>query len=201
MTDQTDPLEQGRAFGGVIDVLEAIGATYAIWGGLAVVAHGEPRFTMDMDVLLSHHGFALDLFVHRLQKTHYHVDRIAVQRAITEGGYFNVIHLFTHIKTDFYVPRGEGSAERLLEQALEERLHLPFDEARQAAYLSAEDTIASKLKAFSDSQSTRHLEDIRSIIRVRGDKLDAAAIDGAAARLGVLGAWRSLWEEDDSEPG
>ncbi|MFW6097677.1 MAG: hypothetical protein ACOC9Z_06355 [Chloroflexota bacterium] len=38
--------EQSRAMGGVIDVLEAIGANYAIWGGLAVVAHGEPRFTM-----------------------------------------------------------------------------------------------------------------------------------------------------------
>lgn len=195
MTDQTDPLEQGRAFGGVVDVLEAIGATYAIWGGLAVVAHGEPRFTMDMDVLLGHQSFALDLFVRRLHEAHYHVDRIAVQRAITEGGYFNVIHLYTHIKTDFYVPRGQGPADHLLRQALEERVTLPFDEARQAAYLSAEDTIASKLKAFAESQSTRHLDDVRSIIRVRGDALDAAAIDAAVARLGVLGVWRSLWEE------
>jgi hypothetical protein len=31
--------EQNQAFGGVIDVLEAIGATYAIWGGMAVVAY------------------------------------------------------------------------------------------------------------------------------------------------------------------
>lgn len=42
MTTATDPLEQSQAFGGVIDVLEAIGAIYAIWGGLAVVAWGEP---------------------------------------------------------------------------------------------------------------------------------------------------------------
>jgi hypothetical protein len=31
--------EQNQAFGDVIDVLEAIGATYAIWGGMAVVAY------------------------------------------------------------------------------------------------------------------------------------------------------------------
>ena len=29
--------DQSQVFGGVIDVLEAVGAVYAIWGGLAVV--------------------------------------------------------------------------------------------------------------------------------------------------------------------
>jgi hypothetical protein len=58
--------DQSQAFGGVIDVLEAIEAQYAIWGGLAVVAYGEPRFTHDMDILLSPDGFAAALFVRRL---------------------------------------------------------------------------------------------------------------------------------------
>ena len=62
--------EQSQAFGGVIDVLEAIGANYAIWGGLAVVAYGEPRFTQDMDILLSPRQFPVALFVRRLQETH-----------------------------------------------------------------------------------------------------------------------------------
>lgn len=197
-----DPLEQSRAFGGVIDVLEAVGATYAIWGGLSVVAYGEPRFTMDMDVLLDHRGFPVDLFVRRLQESHYHVDRIAVQRAVVEGGYFNVIHLATHIKTDFYIPRDEEAGiRRLLRQALAERVVLPFDEMRQAAYVSAEGAITSKLYAFAESGSTRHLDDIGSIIRVQGDRLDTAAIDVVAARLGVLGAWRAQWEQNrrDSE--
>ena len=35
--------EQNQSFGHVIDILEAIGATYAIWGGLAVVAYGEHK--------------------------------------------------------------------------------------------------------------------------------------------------------------
>lgn len=55
--------EQSQAFSGVIDVLEAIGAKYAIWGGLAVVAYGEPRFTQDMDILLSPDQFDVSLFV------------------------------------------------------------------------------------------------------------------------------------------
>ena len=184
--------------GGVIDVLEAIGATYAIWGGLAVVAHGEPRFTMDMDVLLSPHGFYREPFVRRLQETHYHVDEIAVRRAQLEGGSFNIIHLNTHIKTDFYVPWGGGSGhETVLQHALAQRVRLPFDEMRQAAYVSAEGAIASKLLAFAENRSTRHLDDVGSIVRVQGERLDGAAIDTLAARFGVLGAWRAVWQAND----
>ncbi|UCC52356.1 MAG: hypothetical protein JSV68_00020, partial [Anaerolineaceae bacterium] len=87
--------EQGQAFGGVIDVLEAIGAKYAIWGGIAVLAYGEPRFTQDMDILLSPDQFAVSLFVNRLRETHYHVDEISVNQAMS-GGFFNVIHLGYH---------------------------------------------------------------------------------------------------------
>ena len=43
-------LEQNRAFGGVIDILEATGVEYAIWGGVAATMYGEPRFTQDMDI-------------------------------------------------------------------------------------------------------------------------------------------------------
>lgn len=70
---------------------------------------------------------------------------------------------------------------------------------RQAAYVSAEGAIAGKLHAFVQSGSTRHLEDIGSIVRVQGNKLDAATIDTVAARLGVLGAWRAQWEGNRGE--
>jgi hypothetical protein len=182
--------DQAQAFGGVIDVLEAIGATYAIWGGMAVVAYGEPRFTQDMDMLLDPAGFRADLFVRRLTETHYHVDSTAVQRALT-GGFFNVIHLHYHIKIDFYVP-----TESTLRAMLAERVYLPFDEMRRAAYITPSSLVVAKLRAYADSESTRHLDDIASIVRVQGFALDAAHIDIAAARLGVFGVWRALWDEN-----
>jgi hypothetical protein len=185
---QSNPLEQERAFGGVIDVLNAIGAVYAIWGGLAVVAYGEPRFTMDMDILLSPYGFVEALFVKRLDEMAYHVDKGAVLNALA-GGYFNVIHLPTHIKTDFYVPQ-----EPLLHQMLQNRIWQPFDDIRQAAYISADAAIVSKLHAYAESNSTRHLDDIASIVRIQGSALNQAEIDGQAARLGVIGVWRELWK-------
>lgn len=180
--------DQGQAFGGVIDVLEAIGARYAIWGGMTVIAYGEPRFTQDMDILLSPTGFNVYLFVRALKKTHYHVDAKSVQEAMS-GGFFNVIHLHYLIKTNFYVPNGLQ-----LREMIAERIYLPFDEARRAAYITPESVIISKLRAYQDSQSTRHLEDIASIVRIQGTKLDQERIDIASARMGLLGVWRAMWE-------
>lgn len=184
--------DQGQAFGGVIDVLEAINVTYAIWGGLAVVAYGEPRFTQDLDILLHPHNFPVTLFVRRLRDLHYHIDEAAVRNALG-GGYFNVIHLHYHIKTDFYVPE-----EPALLAMIAARVYLPFDEARRAAYITPTALVDAKLRAYQDSQSTRHLEDIASVIRVQGAELDQERLDRTAATLGLLGVWRRLWAENRS---
>ncbi len=182
--------EQGHAFGGVIDVLEAIGAQYAIWGGMAVVAYGEPRFTQDMDILLSPEQLAVPQFIRRLHESHYHVDEIAVNRALS-GGFFNVIHLHYHIKIDFYVPE-----DPMLKTMIAERTYLPFDELRRAAYVTPMAIIIAKLRAYKDSQSTRHLDDIASIVRLQGNKLEQKQLDVTSAQLGLLGVWRTLWEEN-----
>lgn len=185
--------EQSQAFGGVIDVLEAVGARYAIWGGLAVVAYGEPRFTQDMDILLNSEQFALAPFVQRLSEMHYHVDRRSVEQAMS-GGYFNLIHLHYLIKTDFYVP-----VEPELRAMIAEREYLPFDESRRAAYVTQTAIVIAKLRAYDDGQSTRHLDDIASVIRLQTTKLDRNRIDVAAAQMGLLGVWRRLWEENQAD--
>ncbi len=75
-----------------------------------------------------------------------------------------------------------------------DRTYLPFDEMRRAAYITPTSIVVTKLRAYQDSDSTRHLDDIASIVRQQGKKLDQATIDVVAARLGLLGVWRSLWE-------
>lgn len=172
-------------------MLEVVGAVYAIWGGLAVVAYGEPRFTQDMDVLLRGDGLSVEPFLRRLDETHYHADGHAVRRAIIEGGFFNVIHRHYAIKVDFYVPH-----EPYLRAMVAERVYLPFDEMRRAAYVTATSVVAAKLRAYLDSDSTRHLDDVAAIVRVQGRRLDDRRLDSVAAELGCYGVCRALWDEN-----
>jgi len=184
-------VDQGQVFGRVIDVLEAVGARYAIWGGWAVVAYGEPRFTMDMDILLDPLGLPDKIFVKRLRESGFAVDEIGLFNALA-GGYFNIIHMPSQLKVDFFVP-AQGV---LLHRAILERVYLPFDEIRRAAYVSAEALVITKLQAYAESESTRHLDDIATVIRLQGQKLANEQIDIYAARAGLFGVWRSLWENN-----
>lgn len=58
--------------------------------------------------------------------------------------------------------------------------------------------VGAKLRAYQDSRSTRHLEDIASVIRIQGTELDEAHLDRTAAGLGLLGVWHRLWAENHS---
>lgn len=69
---------------------------------------------------------------------------------------------------------------------------------RRAAYVTPTSLVIAKLKAYQESQSTRHLEDIASVVRLQTGELDAEKIDIAAARAGLLGVWRSLWADNQS---
>lgn len=189
----TQGTDQGHSFGGVIDVLEAVGAEYAIWGGMATIAYGEPRFTQDMDILLRGASLAIRPFQNRLIESHYYVDEPTMIAATSSGGFFNVIHQHYAVKIDFYVP-----VEPYLLKLIDDRVYLPFDQMRRAAYVTAAGVVAAKLRAYVDSASTRHLDDIAGIIRVQGRRIDPAPLDRLAAELGCFGVWRALWAENSS---
>ena len=180
-----------EAYGGALAVLEEVGARYAIWGGWAVVAYGEPRSTSDMDILLSPIDFAHRPFIKLLREGGYQVNDLMLFSAL-EGGDFHVIHQPSRIRVDFLVPRRYSP----LHQAINERLYLPYDEKRKVAYIPAEALVISKLQAFAESESTRHLDDVASVVRLQGEKLDGAQIDVAAAQMGLLGLWRALWTDN-----
>jgi hypothetical protein len=180
-------LEQHRAFAGVIDVLEAIGADYVIWGGVAAVAYGEQRFTHDMDVVIRLSTDDARFMAKALEEDGYHVSLPSILDTLW-GGFFNIIHLETNVKVDFFVP----GPDSILHWAFQHRRRLPFDEIRRASFMPPESVILTKLRAYRGSGSTRHLDDIESILRVSGPELDLAYINREAARMGVFGTWREL---------
>jgi hypothetical protein len=70
-----------------------------------------------------------------------------------------------------------------------------MDEFRQASYMPPESVILTKLRAYQEGHSTRHLDDIEGILRVSGPELDLMYVDRAAARIGALGTWRELLDK------
>lgn len=187
-------IEQHQAFAGVIDILEAIGIEYVIWGGVAAVAYGEPRFTYDMDLVVKLDGQRARLMAQALEQDHYYVSLPSMLDAASQGGYFNVIHFYSNVKIDFFVP----GRDPIIQWAFDHRRTLAFDEMRQAYYMPPEAVILTKLRTYRDSGSTRHLDDIEGILRVSGPGLDRVYVEREAARMGMLGVWRELLDKTES---
>lgn len=191
--------DQSTTFSTMIGILEELDLHYAVWGGMAAVAHGEPRFTPDIDFLVGPDPDNLSQVVYLLQEAGFRV--IFDQRERAAGGRaLGLLDERCYVRGDFHVARAPT-----LRRMLDARIYLPFDNGCRAPYLSPQDLIQSKLcvyAAFASGErepaagARRHAEDIAAIIRIQADRLDPAALDLVAVEYGLLGLWRALWERN-----
>jgi hypothetical protein len=177
----------------VIAALEAAGVGYMIGGAVAAWAWGEPRATLDLDVVVDIPPEAVGRLSEELGKRDMLVpaeiilDNILETRADLP---INAIHGYSGYKADLY-PLRQG--DELRTSAFKRRQKVDLGESFGEVYLhSPEDLILYKLWFYSLSQQTKHIRDITSIVITLGDELDAAYVDTWAAKKGLSSLWREL---------
>jgi hypothetical protein len=75
---------------------------YVIGGSLASSVHGEPRATMDVDVVADLPLEAIARLVAGL-RPEYYVDEEAARGAVQSRGAFNAVHMHSGVKVDFFI--------------------------------------------------------------------------------------------------
>jgi hypothetical protein len=177
----------------VIEALEAAGIIYMIGGAVATWAWGEPRGTLDLDVVVNIPFEAVSQLSKELEKrnmlvpTDIIVDNILETRADLP---INAIHMQSGFKADLYPLR---VGDDLRSTAFERRQKIDFGEPLGEVFLhSPEDLIIYKLWYYSLSRQTKHLRDITSIVMSVGDQLDYKYIDYWVAKKGLTSLWRDL---------
>jgi hypothetical protein len=191
MARPVEASDLGAFFVYVVGVLEWLEVPYMVVGGFAAVAHGEPRFTADADIVIDMQPEQVDDFVAAFPALSYYVsDPDAIRESLARRTLFNVIQPTTGAKVDL-IPLSDDPLHRAL---FEGRQRLVFDaEAGHAAFfLSAEGLIVSKLDAFRATRSERHLRDIRGVLTVQWGRLDLGYVEAWAERLGLGQEWRNL---------
>lgn len=177
----------------VITALDAAGVAYMIGGAVAAWAWGEPRATLDLDVVVNIPLEAVGLLSNELEKRDMFVpadillDNILETRADLP---INAIHIHSGYKADLY-PLREG--DELRASAFERRQKIDLGEALGEVYLhSPEDLIIYKLWYYSLSQQTKHIRDITSIVITLGDQLDYQYIEFWVYKRGLTSLWGEL---------
>lgn len=166
-----------------VAVLEELEIPYAIAGSVGMMAYGEVRGTMDIDIVVRLAPEATSRLLAAFPFPEYYADPQTARDAMADGSTFNVI--WGVVKIDFFAAQGE-----IDDQQIRRARRMPT--LGTLAWVSPpEELIARKLEYYDIGGSDKHLRDIASMLRVSADSIDLERIRDYARRLHL----ERLWEE------
>lgn len=147
----------------IVNILQNLKIPYAITGGFAVAVWGKPRFTADIDIiveLIPENIKSLTKALLLVDKDVY-ISEEAMRDALERKSEFNFIHPQTGLKVDFWVRNSKADlyGKLKLERAIAKKIN-----RQEIFFVSPEDLILSKLSWYKESESSKHLEDIKTIL-------------------------------------
>ena len=166
------------------NALEQCGVRYLVGGSLASSVSGEPRSTLDVDLVVS-----LDLVqvepLLALLGDEFYADAEMLREAVRTRSSANLIHRETSTKVDLFVLGGSPLDEEQMARRL--RLRVTSDPAQFLYVYTPEDILLQKLRWYrlGDEVSDRQWRDILGIVMVQGARLDEPYLRRGADTLGV----------------
>jgi hypothetical protein len=179
MTTAADPIAVALR---VADALDRLGVRWTIGGSIASSLAGEPRSTLDIDMVAAIEEQQADALAADLSGDFY-VDPESLRQAIRARGSANLIHQATQLKVDLFIAGGTP----LDMQQLARRQTARIGE-RTLFVHPPEDILLQKLRWYrvGGEVSDRQWRDVLAIVRTQGPRLDRAYLRTHAATIEVV---------------
>jgi len=171
--------------------LEAAGISYMITGSVASSIYGEPRNTLDIDLVVLLQTAQIQLLPQLFPEDDFYLppsDVIAIETRREVHGHFNIIHHHTGLKADIYLSRNHPTLPWALAHA--RRIHTSTCEITVAP---PEYIILHKLEFYRESGHQRHLRDIAGMIEQQ--ELDHEFLEPSIQSLHLQTQWQAAKEQ------
>jgi hypothetical protein len=167
----------------VVTALDACGIPYTIGGSLASSFSGEPRASIDADILVDMTSGHVEALVGALGGEFY-ADADGLRRAVADHGTTNLIHRPSGIKIDLFVAHSYLDARQLERRR---RIRVTVNPDRFLYIHSPEDILLQKLYWYrlGGEVSDRQWRDIRGVLVRQGTRLDRDYLAATAQRAGL----------------
>ena len=176
----------GDLFRRIIAALDQAGIPHMLTGSFASAYHGSPRATQDIDLVIEADADRIRTLVESLPVDAYYVDRDAALAALESEGQFNVIDLASGWKIDFMIRKARPfSREEFTRRRPANLQGVSID------VVTAEDLIVAKLEWARSGGSRRQLEDVASILTIRGRELDIGRVERWVQAFALDAEWKA----------
>lgn len=167
----------------LVPALERAQVPYMLTGSVASSAHGAPRSTRDLDIVIAPTREQLLALMKQFPNSLYYADEQQALEALANRSQFNVIDYGSNWKVDFIICKNNefGRAEFARRRVM--TIGLPIYVA------SPEDVLISKLEWARMGESDRQIEDAAGILRSQREGLDGAYIERWIRELHLDAQW------------
>ena len=166
------------------DALEIAGIPYMVTGSFVSGAHGVPRATHDIDVVIAPTEQQLVTLIKQFSESHYYAEIEDALEAFRHKSQFNVIDERGIWKVDFIIRKDRPfSFEEFARRRLTTILGIPVYAA------TPEDILIAKLEWAKMGESERQLIDASGILEIQRENLDVGYIERWVAALALGKEW------------
>lgn len=166
----------------IIPIFDRLNLRYFITGGFAVSVWGRPRATFDIDIVIE----LVEPDVNNLAKAVReifnagYIDEEMMRTAIRHQKEFNFIDPESGTKVDLWIKKDDELNSQKFKRRRLEKI-----QGQNVYFISPEDLVLSKLEWYQKTESSRQLEDIESVLKISGDKLDMRYLKKWSKKLGA----------------
>src|SRR4051812_19475295 len=156
-------------------------------GSVASSAHGLPRSTRDLDIVIAPTSAQLKALMQEFPVDRYYADEQQAFQALANRSQFNVIDFATGWKTDFIIAQDSAYGRA----ALARRMTIDIG-GIQVYVATPEDVLIAKLQWAKLGESKRQLQDAAGIVTTQGKKLDLTYVDHWVRELQLEEEWQKI---------
>lgn len=163
---------------------------YMVVGSFASNLYGTGRGTQDIDIVISASPDQVKALLQNLSQSKYYFDLDTALEACRRKSMFNVLDMDEGWKVDLIFEKPSPFHE----EAFRRRVPAEIETVPLVA-ATAEDTIISKLEWAKMSDSSRQIEDVAGILKVRGKSIDSGYVEKWVRELGLDSQWERAQKE------
>lgn len=166
------------------------GMRYLVTGSVGSIFFSEPRLTLDIDFAVAFSAAEVRQLPELFPQPAFYApptEILAVENARECRGHFNIIHVTSGLKADFYPSRSDP----FFSWAWGSRQVAQYSHG-EIFYAPPEYVIVWKVAYYNEGSGEKHVRDVGRMLEVSHSEIDRDLLEGELERRGLMETYRKM---------